>query len=547
MLNETGLERRTSNYVPLSPIALLSRTADVHPDRIAVRHGDKTWTYQVFRERCLRLAAALARHGIVQGDVVSILAPNTPAHLEAHFGVAMAGAVLHSINIRLDAGTIAFQLAHAKSRLLLIDEEFAPVGREALAMLPSEITVVHIADSAVPADPLGAQEYESFIAPAIGEFRPHDLGDEWDAISLNYTSGTTGDPKGVVYHHRGAYLNAIGNIVAWGLAGAPVYLWTLPMFHCNGWCFPWTITALGGTHVCLRRADPAAIAHAIATAKVTHMCGDPIILTMLANAPEEVRALIPSGLQVMTAGAPPPAAVIGAIEAMGLVITHTYGMTETYGPCVVCDEQSSWGSLPDQERAAMKARQGVRYQLQESVDVLAIGTSSPVPADGMTMGEVAFRGNIVMKGYLANPQASEAAFADGWMHSGDLAVKHADGYIEIKDRLKDIIISGGENISTIEVESALFQHPAVLEAAVVACPDPKWGERPLAFVALKPGMQLSEQDLLGFARTRLAGFKIPSAIVFGELPKTATGKIKKFELRERARLFQGEEFCGYRP
>lgn len=537
MLNGTGLQRRTSNYVPLSPITLLSRTADVHPDRIAVRYGDKTWTYQVFRERCLRLAAALERHGIVPGDVVSILAPNTPAHLEAHFGVAMAGAVLHSINIRLDAGTIAFQLAHSKSRLLLIDEEFAQVGREALTMLGSEITIINIADSAVPADPIGVQEYESFIAPAIGEFRPHDLSDEWDAISLNYTSGTTGDPKGVVYHHRGAYLNAIGNIVAWGLAGAPVYLWTLPMFHCNGWCFPWTITALGGTHVCLRRADPFAIAHAISTAKVTHMCGAPIILTMLANAPEEVRALVPSGLKVMTAGAPPPAAVIGAIETMGLTITHTYGMTETFGPCVVCDEQASWGSMSDEERAAMKARQGVRYQLQEAVDVLAIGTSSPVPADGMTMGEVVFRGNIVMKGYLANPQATEAAFAGGWMHSGDLAVKHADGYIEIKDRLKDIIISGGENISTIEVESALFQHPAVLEAAVVARPDVKWGERPLAFVALKPGMQLSENDLLSFARTRLAGFKIPSAIVFGELPKTATGKIKKFELRERARLF----------
>ncbi|WP_114393331.1 acyl-CoA synthetase [Oleisolibacter albus] len=529
------LVRTPANFVQLTPLSLLRRTVDVHPTRTAVRYGDITRTYAEFGDRCVRLAAALARAGIGRGDVVSILAPNTPAHLEAHFGVPMAGAVLHSINIRLDAAAIAFQLQHGNSKLLLVDEEFAPLVRKVLPLLDRRLPVVHIPDPAVAADPIGMAEYEAFIAPPAGDFQPLDPLDEWDAIALNYTSGTTGNPKGVVYHHRGAYLNAVGNTVAWSMGGHPVYLWTLPMFHCNGWCFPWTITALAGTHVCLRRVEAKAIYAALVEDKVSHFCGAPIVLNLLANAPAEMKQGVAPGVKVMTAGAAPPAPVIAAMEALGFNVTHVYGLTEVYGPCVVCDWKGEWDGLPLEERARLKARQGVRYHLQEGLAVLDPETMAPVPADGASIGEVMIRGNITMKGYLKNPAATEEAFQGGWFHSGDLAVRHPDGYIELKDRSKDIIISGGENISTIEVESVLYSHPAVLEAAVVARPDPKWGETPCAFVTLKPGATLTEEELIAFCRQNLAHFKAPRTVVFSELPKTSTGKIQKFVLRDRAK------------
>ncbi|WP_119680834.1 acyl-CoA synthetase [Indioceanicola profundi] len=532
---DQDLIRNPANFVQLSPLSLLRRTVDVHPARTAVRYGAVTRSYAEFGERCLRLAASLARAGIGRGDVVSIMAPNTPAHLEAHFGVAMAGAVLHSINIRLDAAAIAFQLQHGQSRLLLVDEEFVPVVRKALALLEGELPVVHIADPAVPSDPLGMAEYETFIAEPADGFTALDPVDEWDAITLNYTSGTTGNPKGVVYHHRGAYLNAVGNTMAWSMGGHPVYLWTLPMFHCNGWCFPWTITALAGTHVCLRRVEAKAIYSALLEDKVSHFCGAPIVLNLLANAPDELTQGLAPGIKVMTAGAAPPAPVIAAMETLGFQVTHVYGLTEVYGPCVVCDWKSEWDELPLQERARLKARQGVRYHLQEGLDVLDPESMAPVPADGATIGEVMIRGNITMKGYLKNSVATEEAFRGGWFHSGDLAVKHPDGYIELKDRSKDIIISGGENISTIEVEGVLYSHPAVLEAAVVARPDPKWGETPCAFVTLKPGASVTAEELIAYCRENLAHFKAPRTVVFSELPKTSTGKIQKFVLRDRAK------------
>ena len=531
------LDRNAANYVPLTPLSLLRRTVDTHPERIAVRHGELTLTYAEFADRCRRLGAALVRAGIGPGDVVSIIAPNTPAHLEAHFGVAMAGAVLHSINIRLDPGTIAFMLGHCGARLLLVDEEFSPLARAALCELDRPLPTVHIADPAVAADPLGNIPYEEFIAPDAADFRFVELADEWQPIAVNYTSGTTGNPKGVVYHHRGAYLNAIVNSLAWGMGAYPVYLWTLPLFHCNGWCFPWTVTAHAGTHICLRRIDAGAIIAALAGESATHMCGAPVILNMLANAPAELRARIPRGVKIMTAGAPPPAAVIESTEAMGFQITHTYGLTEVYGPCVVCEWEPKWNDLPAEHRAKLKARQGVRYHLQEGLDVMDPASMSPVPADAITMGEVMMRGNIAMMGYLKNSAATDEAFGGGWFHTGDLGVKHPDGYIELRDRSKDIIISGGENISTIEVEAVLFQHPAVLEAAVVARPSEKWGETPCAFVTLKPGEGASEADLIAFCRSKLAGFKVPKDVIFRELPKTSTGKVQKFVLRDLARSF----------
>ncbi|HYE51898.1 MAG TPA: acyl-CoA synthetase [Azospirillaceae bacterium] len=523
-----------ANHVPLSPVSFLARTAEVHPDRTAVVYGALRLSYRQLQERCRRLAGALAMVGVGRGDTVSIMAPNVPAHLEAHFGVPMAGAVLHSINTRLDAPAIAFMLEHAASKVLLVDREYGAVVRDALSRLRRPPLVVDIADPAVKAPPVGGLDYDDFLAGAVPAAADGLPADEWDSLALNYTSGTTGDPKGVLYHHRGAYLNALGNLVAWSMGPHPVYLWTLPMFHCNGWCFPWTVTALAGTHVCLRRVEPAAVFEAL-RGGVTHFCGAPTVLTILANADEGLRRGVPAGIRVMTAGAAPPAAIIHAMEAMGFDVAHVYGLTEVYGPCVVCEWKPEWSTLPAEERAALKARQGVRNPLQEGLEVMDPALMRPVPADGATLGEVMIRGNIVMKGYLKNAVATEEAFAGGWFHTGDLAVRHPDGYVELKDRSKDIVISGGENISTIEVEGVLYRHPAVLEAAVVARPDPKWGETPCAFVALKPGAAASEEEIIAFCRERLAHFKAPRRVVFRDLPKTSTGKIQKFVLRDAAR------------
>ncbi|GIL37967.1 AMP-binding protein [Roseiterribacter gracilis] len=524
------LPQTQANYVPLSPLSLLRRTASVHPERIAVRHGAITYDYATLERRCIALAAALNAAGIGQGDVVSIIAANTPAHLEAHFGVAMAGAVLHSVNIRLGAREIDYQLRHAQTALLLVDDEFATT----VAPIVGDIPIVRIRDAAVPAVEDGARDYESFLASGDKAFVPRQGPDsEWDAITLNYTSGTTGNPKGVVYHHRGAYLNAVANVLAASLGQHPVYLWTLPMFHCNGWCFPWTVTALAGTHVCLRKPDPQMIRTAIEQNHVTLFCAAPTVLTMLLAASNGVA--LGRDVRVLTAGAPPPAAVIAGCQSIGLDVTHVYGLTEVYGPCVVSEWKDAFNQEAPADQARRKARQGVRYHLQEDLAVLDPETMQPVPADGTTIGEVMLRGNIVMRGYYKDTEATERAFRGGWFHTGDLAVCHPDSYVEIKDRSKDIVISGGENISSIEVENALFDHPAVLEAAVVARPDAKWGETPCAFVTLKPGRDVTADELIDFCRTRIAAFKVPRTIIFGALPKTSTGKVKKFELRERAR------------
>ncbi len=533
---ETGLGRNAANYVPLSPLSLIARTADVYPDRLAVVHGERRFSYRELYARCRRLASALVRHGIREGDTVAVVAANIPAHLEAHFGVPMAGGVLNAINTRLDAAAIAFILDHGEAKVLLADREFSAVIKAALAQALVRPLVVDIDDPGLSAgERIGAVEYEDFIAQGDPDFAWAGPADEWSAIALNYTSGTTGNPKGVVYHHRGAYLNAVNNVLAWGLSRHPVYLWTLPMFHCNGWCFPWTITALAGTHVCLRRVDPKLIFTAFARDGVTHFCGAPTVLGLLINAPAEIKAGLRAGINCMTAGAAPPAAVIGAMEGMGFRVTHVYGLTETYGPAVVCDWHEAWDALPADKRAELKARQGVRYHMLEDLTVMDPETMTRVPADGASMGEIMFRGNIVMKGYLKNPKATSESLAGGWFHSGDLAVLHADGYIQIKDRSKDIIISGGENISTLEVESVLYLHPAVMEAAVVARPDEKWGETPCAFVTLKSGQNATAGDIIAFTRERLARFKCPKTVVFTDLPKTSTGKIQKFVLRERAK------------
>ncbi|MDB5365177.1 MAG: acyl-CoA synthetase [Rhodospirillales bacterium] len=523
-----------ANYVPLSPLSLLRRTASVHPERIAVRHGAVSYDYATLERRCIALAAALNAAGIGPGDVVSVVAANTPAHLEAHFGVAMAGAVLHSINIRLGAREIEYQLRHAETKFLLVDDEFAATVDQARSGL--NIPLVRIRDAAVPPAEDGSADYDSFLAGGRADFVPEQgPQSEWDAITLNYTSGTTGDPKGVVYHHRGAYLNAVANVLAASLGSHPIYLWTLPMFHCNGWCFPWTVTALAGTHVCLRKPEPLAIRAAIAEENVDLFCAAPTVLTMLLAASNGTPVAQGRRVRALTAGAPPPAAVIAGCEAIGLDVTHVYGLTEVYGPCVVSEWKAAFDQDEPAARARRKARQGVRYHLQEDLAVLDPETMRPVPCDGVTIGEIMLRGNIVMRGYYKDQAATARAFEGGWFHSGDLAVCHPDFYVEIKDRLKDIVISGGENISSIEVESVLFEHPAVLEAAVVARPDAKWGETPCAFVALKPGHDATADELIAFCRTRIAAFKTPRTIVFGALPKTSTGKVKKFELRERAR------------
>jgi fatty-acyl-CoA synthase len=533
---EEGLDKNAANYVPLTPIGFLLRSAAVYPNRLAVVHGDRRYSWRETLERCRRLASALVARGVGRGDTVALMAPNTPEAFEAHFGVPMTGAVLNALNIRLDPATIAFILRHGEAKVLITDTEFSPVIGQALAQLEQKPLVIDIADAmGAGGERLGETDYEAFLATGDPNFPELTPQDEWDAIALNYTSGTTGNPKGVVYHHRGAYLNALGNILVWGLRQHPVYLWTLPMFHCNGWCFPWTITALAGTHVCLRRVEATAIYDAIARERVTHLCGAPVVMNLLLNAGPELKRSLDRRIEMMTAGAAPPAAVIEGMEALGFHITHVYGLTEVYGPAVVCAWHDEWDELPAGERARLKARQGVTYPVLEGLTVADPASLEPVAPDGATMGEVLMRGNIVMKGYLKNPHATEEAFAGGWFHSGDLAVMHPDGYIELKDRSKDIIISGGENISTIEVEDVLYRHPGVLEAAVVGKPDPMWGETPCAFVALKPEANATAEEVIAFCRDHLAHFKAPRTVIFGALPKTSTGKIQKFVLRERAK------------
>jgi fatty-acyl-CoA synthase len=533
---EIGLDKNAANYVPLTPIGFLLRSAAVYPDRLAVAYGERRYSWRAALERCRRLAAALAARGVGRGDTVALMAPNIPEAFEAHFGVPMAGAVLNALNIRLDPETIAFTLRHGEAKVLITDTEFSPVIKEALARLDAKPVVIEIADAQGPGgERLGELDYEAFLASGDPKFPEVTPADEWEPIALNYTSGTTGNPKGVVYHHRGAYLNALGNILVCGMRQHPVYLWTLPMFHCNGWCFPWTITALAGTHVSLRRVEAAAIDEAIAREGVTHLCGAPVVMNMLLNAGAGLRRTLERRIEMMTAGAAPPAAVIKGMEGLGFHVTHVYGLTEVYGPAVVCAWHDEWDGLNPDERARLKARQGVTYPVLDGLMVADPETLAPVPPDGATMGEVLMRGNIVMKGYLKNPKATGKAFAGGWFHSGDLAVAHPDGYIEIKDRSKDIIISGGENISTIEVEDVLYRHPAVLEAAIVARPDPNWGETPCAFVTLKDGAVAEVGEIIAFCRERLAHFKAPRHVIFGPLPKTSTGKIQKFLLRERAK------------
>ena len=531
------LDKNAANYTPLSPLSFLERTATVYPERIGVVHGGLKRTWREVYRRSRRLASALARHGIGKGDTVAVMAPNVPEMVECHFGIPMAGAVLNALNTRLDAATIAFTLEHGEAKVLITDREFAGTVAAALRQVRVRPLVIDIDDPLYdgPGEHLGSMDYEAFIADGDPDFAWSLPKDEWDAISLSYTSGTTGDPKGVVYHHRGAYLNALGNVLAWNMPRHAAYLWTLPMFHCNGWCFPWTVTAQAGTHVCLRRVEAKAIYDAFADHGVTHLCGAPIVMGLLVNAKPEDRRDFPQNVEMMTAAAPPPATIIQGMEALGIKVTHVYGLTEVYGPVVVCAWQPEWDALPVEEQARIKARQGVNYPVLEGLMVADPETLAPVPADAATMGEVFMRGNVVMKGYLKNPSATEKAFKGGWFHTGDLGVLHPDGYVELKDRSKDIIISGGENISTIEVEGVLYRHPAVLEAAVVARPDEKWGESPCAFVTLRAGQSASEEEIIAFCRQHLAGFKVPRTVLFGELPKTSTGKVQKFARRDKAR------------
>jgi fatty-acyl-CoA synthase len=531
---DTDLDKNPANFQPLTPLTLLERAAATFPDQTAIIHGDLRRSYIEFYRRARQLGSALAKAGVKRGDTVSVMLANTPAMLEAHYGVPMSGGVLNTLNARLDAAVLAFTLDHAQTKVLIVDREFSAVMKEALAHAKVKPLVIDYDDPEYtgPGERLGKAEYEDFIADGDPDFAWAMPPDEWDAISLNYTSGTTGDPKGVVYHHRGAYLLAIGNVVTCGMTKHPVYLWTLPMFHCNGWCFPWSISVGAGTHVCLRQVRAKAMFDAIATHKVTHLCGAPIVMATLLNAPDEEKQPLPHEVQFFTAAAPPPEAVLAGMKGAGFNVTHLYGLTETYGPAVVNDWHAAWDTLDSAAQAAKKARQGVRYVGLEALDVMDPDTMQPVPRDGETIGEVMFRGNVVMKGYLKNKTASDKAFAGGWFHSGDLGVMHPDGYIQIKDRSKDIIISGGENISSIEVEDALFKHPSVQAAAVVAKADEKWGETPCAFVELKPGKQATQDELIAWCREKLARYKVPRHIVFSELPKTSTGKIQKFKLRE---------------
>jgi fatty-acyl-CoA synthase len=536
---DLGLDPNPANFTALTPLAFVERAAAVFPDLTAVVHGSgpgalrRSWREVGARSR--RLAHALARRGIGRGDTVAVMLPNTPAMVEAHYGIPMAGAVLNALNTRLDAASIRFMLEHGEARVVLVDREFAPLMAEALVGLAARPLVIDVDDPLydAPGGAIGELEYEAFLAEGAADFAWPQPADEWDAIALNYTSGTTGNPKGVVYSHRGAYTNAVSNVLVWAMPHHPVYLWTLPMFHCNGWCFPWTVAAMAGTHVCLRRVEAAAVFGAMREHRVTHYCGAPIVHTMLLNAPDELKAGITQRVSAMVAAAAPPAAMIEGMDRLGIDLTHVYGLTEVYGPATVCARQPSWAGLDVAERARLNGRQGVRYTLQEAVAVLDPETLQPVPADGETVGEVMFRGNVTMRGYLKNPQATAAAFRGGWFHTGDLAVMHPDGYLRIKDRSKDIIISGGENISSIEVEDALCRHPAVLAAAVVAQPDARWGEVPCAFVELRDGVTLTAEELLAHCRGHLAGFKMPKRVIFGPLPKTSTGKIQKFLLRQK--------------
>ncbi len=532
-----GLDRNQANYVPLSPLSFLRRTAAVYPDRPAVIHGDHRTTWAETYRRCRRLASALARHGVGRHDTVAVMAPNIPAMFEAHFAVPMLGAVLNALNTRLDAAAVAFMLEHGEAKVLIADRELSDTVGRALQMVGRRPLVVDIDDPlGGGGERVGEADYEDFIASGDPRFEWSLPPDEWDAIALNYTSGTTGNPKGVVLHHRGAYLNAVNNVVTWAMPHFPVYLWTLPMFHCNGWCFPWTMALVAGTNVCLRRVEARAVFDLIRAHGVTHFCGAPVVHNMLINAPADLRAGIGHRVHGMIAGAAPPQAVIEGMERMGFDLTHVYGLTEVYGPASVCAKHPEWNALSVPERAARNGRQGVNYELQEAMIVADPETLVPVPADGKTMGEILFRGNITMKGYLKNPKATEEAFRGGWYHTGDLAVVDPDGYAKIRDRSKDIIISGGENISTIEVEDVLYSHPDVLEAAVVARPDEKWGETPCAFVTLKDNARpLAAADLIAYCRERLAHYKCPKAVLFGPLPKTSTGKIQKNVLREQAR------------
>jgi len=532
---DTGLERNAANTAPLTPVTCLRRAAAVYPEKLAVVHGSQRFTYAQFHERACRLASALVRRGLKRGDCVAILSPNTPPMLEAHYGVPMMGGVLNSLNIRLDARTLAFILEHGEAKVLLTDREFAPVIREALALTQARPLVVDIDDPlAEGGELLGALTYEDLLAEGDPSDSFAEPLDEWQSLSLLYTSGTTGNPKGVVYHHRGAWLNAVGNMLTFGLGRNSVYLWTLPMFHCDGWTFTWAVTAASATHVCLRKVDPAVIYPLIRDEGVTHMCGAPIVLTLLANAPAAAKVKFPQTVDCATGGAAPPSAVIEAMEASGFRVIHLYGLTESYGPATVCAWQEEWAGYDLQKRSGKMARQGVNYLTLEGAQVMNPETMTPVPRDGETMGEIMLRGNTVMKGYLKNPKATAEAFRGGWFHTGDLAVCHADGYIEVKDRSKDIIISGGENISSLEVEEALYRHPKVLEAAVVARPDAKWGESPCAFVTLRDGESATPEEIVAFCRDMLAHYKAPRSVVFGPLPKTSTGKIQKFVLRERA-------------
>jgi fatty-acyl-CoA synthase len=534
---DQDLPRNAANFAAMTPLTFLERTAEVYPRALAVVHGELRRSWGDVYRRCRQLASALARHGIACGDTVAVMLPNTPPMVEAHFGIPMAGAVLNALNTRLDAPTLAFMLDHGEARVLIVDPEFAPVMRQAIALRKSALPLLVIdAEDAVfgPGQSIGSLSYEAFLAGGDPQFAWAPPADEWDAIALNYTSGTTGNPKGVVYHHRGAATNAISNILEWDMPKHAVYLWTLPMFHCNGWCFPWTLAARAGVNVCLRKVEAQAIFDAMRTHRVTHYCGAPIVHGLLVNAPVAMKTGLPPGVKGMVAGAAPPAAMIEGMETLGFDLTHVYGLTEVYGPATVCAKHGEWDDLDIGERARLNARQGVRYHLERDVRVLDPQTMQPVPQDGQTMGEIMFKGNIAMKGYLKNPQATQDAFAGGWFHSGDLAVMDADGYMKIKDRSKDIIISGGENISSIEVEDVLYRHPAVMVAAVVARPDPRWGETPCAFVELKAGAQLTAEEVIAHCREHLAPFKIPRSVVFGELPKTSTGKIQKYELRKQA-------------
>ncbi len=531
------LPRTPANFVALSPLRYLERAAYIYPNQDAIIHGSRHISWRETYTRCRQFAHQLQKIGVGKNDTVSVLLPNIPAMIEAHFAVPMVGAVLNTLNTRLDAKTLAFMLEHAESKVLLVDPEFVPVAKEALALISQEIYIIDVADIEFDGESqrIGQVEYEDWLAQGDADFEWHLPQDEWDAISLNYTSGTTGNPKGVVYHHRGAYINAASNIIACGMTPRATYLWTLPLFHCNGWCFAWTIAANGGTNICLRKIDPELIFKLIHSHKVDYFCGAPIVLSMLINAPDEHKIKIEHRVEVMVAGAAPPAAIIEGMRNIGINVTHVYGLTETYGPSALCASQAGWSSLSIKEQAQLHSRQGVPYPLQDGMKVLDPETMQPVPKDGQTMGEIMFRGNIVMKGYLKNPEATAEAFAGGWFHTGDLAVCQPDGYAKITDRSKDVIISGGENISSLEVEEVLYQHPAILTAAVVAKPDPVWQEVPCAFIELKVGKTATPEEIVAYCKEHLARFKVPKDVVITEIPKTSTGKLQKFVLREWAK------------